>query len=392
MVTWVTLLTIIRLIFCLATYLTKANGIECKYKDGICIFSNVRKTEKDPLFEPTVPNGESADKVIEVAFIKSELYVLTDELCDKFNNLETLDISSVNLKEVDGSAFYNCTALKIINLSFNRLESLDFFSIKEFGTLTHFHLHNNSLQDIDEESIVYKFINLSHITIDNNDLDCNRLRAIIGLFQRYDLNFASAEMPTYSANLSYIEGISCYPEVIRIRKIVAPMVTEEVDETLSTIDAINKNVTYIEANQTANDKDLNIMNETFINFSSTFDLNITDIKECILGNNLTVQNISLTAEEMATDIPGLQKTINEHDEGIKTVNETISGFRFTAEQFETELEDLEDNIIKKTNYSGKIYYITVILIVIVTLIAVVVLGVLVHIFCFSKLKKGFSKL
>lgn len=82
-------------------------------------------------------------------------------LCDKFKNVEKIELIGVGLKEIDENSFKNCNNLEILRLSNNQIEKLPQKTFANLPKLKNVRLHENRISDIDDTS----FANLPSLEV-----------------------------------------------------------------------------------------------------------------------------------------------------------------------------------------------------------------------------------
>lgn len=362
-------------------------------KEYQCIFKSVVTNETNPHFYPTSNNSHTFTMI---KCIGCHLYSLTKELCVEFPNLETLEIRNAEIQIITSDALQNCSNIKTIDLNDNKimefngrllwnskkLEKLQLsqnkiqnINIFEFPILNKLHtlsLKYNSLTDVDDQAIIYKFQKLQQIEINDNLLDCDRLRIMIATLRRsgilYDQNI--------KVNGINVDGVHCVEEKQRI--------INEVDSEISEIEDEVSNIT----NKMIDLDDVQIkLNKTLKELSENLKKSIPDLVD-VLANveesiNITdsyIQSVDCQIENISNELEELKAAANrQKDEldSLYTIQECV------ADNFDdnnNNLENLKSMLNSKTEESEKIYYGSLSVFIIITFIAVVVVTVLINMF------------
>lgn len=233
---------------------------KCEQKEDICIFRNIQLNETDPRWQPYADNPIDIKRI---EFHDSVIPILNGVICQKFTNLEVLDLENQNVKKVDADAFLGCENLKNITLSSNFVRKLaketfyhtpnlklielsnnnidhldsDLFSrsynleilslmennltqfsmdqIKNSPKLKDLNLHCNDLTDIDEIKMIQSFPNLEWFSIDYNQISCTHL---VDLYQSLVENNINIEHSgscnkTRFYSTRKLHDITCVPDM-----------------------------------------------------------------------------------------------------------------------------------------------------------------------------------
>lgn len=118
--------------------------------------------------------GQETSKVTRVKFIDSRIAVLTNDLCQSFPQLQNAQVVNVGLASIKSEALDGCQELIILNLSQNKLTSLDENLFSKLRTLTTLNLSNNQLKWFSTSYMV-----TARQTLQSLDLSSNQLMVFI---------------------------------------------------------------------------------------------------------------------------------------------------------------------------------------------------------------------
>lgn len=205
---------------------------QCNFQPSTetCTFNNVLVREgSNTGFKPTttVPS----EMVRRVNFVNSTVEVFGPEICNCYENLEELYLDQISLARLQPDAFHNCTRLRLLSMSNNRLsslpsgifnrssslinlnvsvnewvelnstwfrglENLESFDVscsklKEFPAVTllsseklrELYIASNNFFDIDEANLDCLYPHLQRINFDDNLLACQRVPDFIFVFR-----------------------------------------------------------------------------------------------------------------------------------------------------------------------------------------------------------------
>lgn len=126
----------------------------------------------------------------------------SDEIFNRFSNLQVLNVSRMNLSHFQMKTIQNMDKLKIFDLSFNQLRSLDFGSVvmKDLHTLK---LEGNQLNEIKWNQT--NLPKLSEFDIANNNLKCDFLQNFLR---------ASMNLHIFNDSTKQRDGVDCEARAI----------------------------------------------------------------------------------------------------------------------------------------------------------------------------------
>lgn len=146
-----------------------SNAAKCLTdQDDWCVFNKISITE---LFTQFYPSAKTPSNVEKIKFHTSRLHTFSNKICERFLNLEKLDLSSVLLRKIDADGFHHCIKLKWLNLSNNQLTEIDSILFTNNKNLELIDLHGNYLKEIDLSLLM----GLTHLM--SLDVSRNRLQA-----------------------------------------------------------------------------------------------------------------------------------------------------------------------------------------------------------------------
>lgn len=198
------------------------NNVWCnEYSNGYCyLYVYVNRTH--PRFQPLSSNAES----IKTVSLSGQVFVLGEDICSAFPNVEYLDLSYARIEEILPGALDKCKNVRNINLNNNNIRVLprdtfrynlqvkylnmqrchlkkletwlftSLFSLTELNldgnfltefssdlvktnkNLTYLNLSANDLLDIDEVKLLEYLPNLKSLALSNNQLSCDRIQQI----------------------------------------------------------------------------------------------------------------------------------------------------------------------------------------------------------------------
>lgn len=228
--------------------------------DGFCVFTNVSTTELEPYFDPT---ADKPNTVLKIVIESSRMPIFTNEVCEAFSNLETIEAFELGIIKIIPGALDNCKSivyvsfwnnkltelpanlfqnnleLKTLHLQANRLKKLD---VKVFGNLNNnletlhlglnfltysslselpymeklqkLELFRNELMNLNDTDIIYKFPQLKEINIEDNFFGCKRLLKILETFRKHKTNvdqFLKSEHKRPRKHTpTIINGVDCF--------------------------------------------------------------------------------------------------------------------------------------------------------------------------------------
>lgn len=218
------------------------DAINCEPEGEYCTFSNVTTKESNLLFYPSATNTNSVKKI---KFVNSSLYALTNELCEKFKNLDDLRMENVSLqtisnnaltkcsklyvlvlnnnrlKQIPGEAFEGLTGLSLISLSNNELVHFPIHKMPRMTWMTTLKLDHNRLVDLDPSAIKKQFENLKSCTITGNRFDCDRLWSILDIFDVHNVEYIDKKSEVKLGNgKGNINGIGCLTDEDRFKAVL----------------------------------------------------------------------------------------------------------------------------------------------------------------------------
>lgn len=230
-------------------------------------------------FQPTAPQ---ADEIKKLHFTNSTIHTFSTAVCDAFPKLEELHANGLSLKEVDANALHKCTKLTHVSFADNDLTTLDTklfvnnlylvrvsldnnvllkkidghmfnplmnleelsvsrISLKDFpvhefpelGQLQKLRMHSNDLTDLDEMELKRKFPNLTHVELNGNLFDCNRLRVMLNCLKSENIKPDSSDTMV-TRNFTKLDGK--YDCVTEEQRFAAFLDSTEINEDMDTLD------------------------------------------------------------------------------------------------------------------------------------------------------------
>lgn len=137
----------------------------CNYKEGqstifsfpingyTCELMLENVDEIESITELTgVHNASKTDNDIKILMKSTnlELSILVFNFCRKFNNLETVDMSGVEIESIDANSLQSCSKLRFLSFSKNSIREIPDNLLKESPQLTHLTLSVNQLVSLNE--------------------------------------------------------------------------------------------------------------------------------------------------------------------------------------------------------------------------------------------------
>lgn len=200
-----------------------------------------------------------------ITVYESTIPVLTSEICNKFPNVENIDLQNIKIEDILEDAFYNCKKVKSVLLNGNRLSKLlhstfdnnqeierlemQYNQIRSIGNpATQYHnlpklkvllLHKNYLKefnsmlfrfsenlevlnlasndlfDIDEMDLLESFKHLSSIAYNDNQLSCHRVVQINGAFENAGVKISRVDYyNTRFYDVEVYQNIKCLSDTV----------------------------------------------------------------------------------------------------------------------------------------------------------------------------------
>lgn len=213
-----------------------------------CTVSDLVLTTKNYTFVPIAPDSKAVTKFI---IKNSKVSVLTTNICTAFTKLQKLNAIDSHIEIVEGNAFQNCTDIIEINLeqnnihqlgegvfsntkklqnlhilggslryidadlfsnlgelqlllfSANGLEELPVATIKNLKKLKKLFLYSNDLYDLDAAGLIENLPSLEEISINDNNLHCDRLIEIIETFKAKNITIQTITHDLYVKKRNY---------------------------------------------------------------------------------------------------------------------------------------------------------------------------------------------
>lgn len=196
---------------------------------------------------------------------------------EKLTNLQVLQLSQTNLSNFGFETFYHHRKLHILDLSYNQLKKLNFTLLfRNFKDLYTLNLEGNYLTEVDTVTKMI-FPNLTTLAISKNNFSCDYLATF--LFQWHNLRLIHNP-----SNQTNIDGVDCYHKVqgSDSRSNRPIKVTTDVPETTQTLSATTdmefiSEVTEIESknNDKNNENENKTPTQTEIQKKTDIDVNET---------------------------------------------------------------------------------------------------------------------
>ncbi|XP_055715846.1 toll-like receptor 6 [Phlebotomus papatasi] len=123
------------------------------------------------------------------------------------STLETLKLQNNNIYQVNHDSFFPDNVIQFLDLSFNRLEVVDEYTMSIFENLQFFYLNGNPLHDFNDspESFMPKLV---EVGLSHNRFKCSKLFLLLKKLKA--LNIKLHVDTTIPVNTTNIDGNACY--------------------------------------------------------------------------------------------------------------------------------------------------------------------------------------
>lgn len=267
----------------------------------------------------------------------------------------------------------------------NFLMNFDAFKNSYLPQMVSLKINNNSLVDIDEQSITEKFPELVYLDINGNNLDCDRLSLMYGYFLRKGIVLKSDEETERQTIQSNIEGINCLTENERIQQKIDP----EIEDILKKLKEIQDEVSDMydkHDNFNATLQDMNHdLNDVII---PEFVESLNELENKLIENTDKTNRTATKLDLLQSHMTKVENTIVNHSGRIAKLEQlsTKCNLRITDLVNESQnnldiLQNLDAILDEKTSQSEQILVISIILLIIVTIMAVFLFAILINILC-----------
>jgi Leucine-rich repeat (LRR) protein len=141
----------------------------------ICILSNIKLLdhETNVSINGNHKKWYEDTNISRLQFISSTVYYLPPIVCQKFTNLEILDLDNIQLQEVLSQTFFNCTRMRTLLLTRNELAEIGYGIFDRMLNLVEINLAGNKLIHINAFAF-YGLSRLRFLYIDKNNLDASQ--------------------------------------------------------------------------------------------------------------------------------------------------------------------------------------------------------------------------
>lgn len=358
---------------------------KCIFEDSnSCVFTDVSVNETNLYFGPF---SDDDDAVTNITFVDSEIIILTNEVCNNFHYLKIYEIKNVELQILEPFAFQNCTNLEWIDMKENNLITMDLFYFPTLINLQTIDIENNTIFDIDEREILFKLKNVENFYLNHNKFDCNRLRVILGSFERNKINYGSSSKKRIKESEN-VNGIDCISQKLRLESATSTYIDkirETIDNVTEEVQKIHDKVNDVnDIQKKFNENSTNLAwtyNKTILSFEgsvTTFLENIEEQFETITY----MDNRSINANIKIREIKVIS---NKNKDNLILLNTTkLPNLRNKIAKYRTSFNKTEIAAENKTRYIEFIYYISIALFFAITLLSIAVISILISIFwCLS---------
>ncbi|XP_055305908.1 uncharacterized protein LOC129570360 [Sitodiplosis mosellana] len=131
----------------------------------------------------------------------------------ELTNLKYLNLSRTNLSTFAYGTFFNQRKLQVLDISFNRLERVDFTNfLRNFRTLSTLSLEGNDLSEINSITKT-TFPALATLAISKNRFSCNYLATFL-------LKWDNLQLLENPSDKTHIDGVDCHEEVQMKSKLI----------------------------------------------------------------------------------------------------------------------------------------------------------------------------
>lgn len=189
-----------------------------------CYLSEIKQVSSMKHFK-VVPH-QNTSEIKGVLFVDSVIEVLTEDVCDALPYIVEFSAVSIGLTAVDENTFNKCANLRNIQLDNNKLTEIDVnlfkYSLKleeiyirsnmlqkisittELPALRKVEIWNNSLSDIDVDTLLQKCPNLKWFHFDDNKIPCRLVNKIVLPLEVKSINYNSGKCIQFTQDLKEI--------------------------------------------------------------------------------------------------------------------------------------------------------------------------------------------
>lgn len=362
----------------------------CVMEQDQCVFTNVYTSVSNWFFDPEYSDLDEVEKVF---FLRSSIYALTYELCDKFSNLNTINANNVSMKHIHSDTFGNCSNLQQLIIPNNELSELNVYRYPVLELLKYIDVEDNHLFDFDEQELLFKFPNLKTFLLSGNQINCDRLRSIIGTFRKENVGYhkiSSVEKFFEENPFENVDGINCVSKkkhiMDLIRRILQEFLFVEIEEIIEILEEIASDVENLNLQQS-------YINSTVSEITEYFEETFVPLEEIFFIAEENVSNQSTNIFNINENLVDIikendknyyiaiinERNINNLEEETAKLSDSITKFQEEVDENFIEIRNVKYSIKTKFESSQQLYYISLALFIVIIIVAIATITIVMNI-------------